>query len=66
MWSMLIFIYSVFSWSSYATQDQWARVLEDEKFLDRFISINQVRLASSYTRFALFLEKHGIPYLRGG
>lgn len=55
-----------FAWEAYLVQDTWARILEDEPFLDYFISENQRRLAHNYTLVTAFLDKHNIRYLRGG
>ncbi|CAH0054584.1 unnamed protein product [Clonostachys solani] len=57
---------NIFSWPAYVTQDMWARILLDEPFIEKFIGLNQDRLANCYTTFTSFLDKYEIPYLPGG
>ncbi|KAJ5505344.1 Pyridoxal phosphate-dependent transferase major region subdomain 2 [Penicillium expansum] len=56
---------NLFAWPAYLTQDLWAQILEDRKFLDWFKKTNHERMAASYGRFTSLLKKHRIPYLRG-
>ncbi|KAK5727556.1 hypothetical protein LTR15_003456 [Elasticomyces elasticus] len=59
-------VYSTFSWPSYVIQDTWARILEDEKFLQWYLPENQKRLATNYCTLTKFLDENSISYFRGG
>ncbi|KAK5705782.1 hypothetical protein LTR17_021371 [Elasticomyces elasticus] len=57
---------TTFSWPSYVIQDTWARILEDEKFLQWYLPENQKRLGANYCTLIKFLDKNSISYFRGG
>ncbi|KAK4900771.1 hypothetical protein LTR27_001950 [Elasticomyces elasticus] len=57
---------TTFSWPSYVIQDTWARILEDEKFLQWYLPENQKRLATNYSTLIKFLDENSISYFRGG
>ncbi|KAK5707476.1 hypothetical protein LTR97_000010 [Elasticomyces elasticus] len=57
---------TTFSWPSYVIQDTWARILEDEKFLQWYLPENQKRLATNYSTLIKFLDDNSISYFRGG
>lgn len=57
-----MYIYSVFGWVSYVTQDVWADILEDEQFLGDFKQKNREMLAKHFTILRSFLDRHNIPY----
>ncbi|KAK4973363.1 hypothetical protein LTR42_005348 [Elasticomyces elasticus] len=57
---------TTFSWPSYVIQDTWARILEDEKFLQCYLPENQKRLATNYSTLIKFLDDNSISYFRGG
>ncbi|KAK5685488.1 hypothetical protein LTS10_003567 [Elasticomyces elasticus] len=57
---------TTFSWPSYVIQDTWARILEDEKFLQWYLPENQNRLATNYRTLIKFLDENSISYFRGG
>ncbi|KAK3651451.1 hypothetical protein LTR56_005593 [Elasticomyces elasticus] len=57
---------TTFSWPSYVIQDTWARILEDEKFLQWYLPENQKRLATNYRTLIKFLDENSISYFRGG
>lgn len=52
----------MFAWPSYAIQDLWAGMLEDDSFVDNFFATNQKRLAEGLAMTTEFLDKHKIPY----
>lgn len=47
-------------------QDMWARMLEDNVWLDKFLTDNQRRLAGRYAQLTAALEKNDIPYFKRG
>ncbi|KAK5734937.1 hypothetical protein LTR17_008570 [Elasticomyces elasticus] len=57
---------TTFSWPSYVIQDTWARILEDEKFLQWYLPENQKRLATNYSTLTKFLNENSISYFQGG
>jgi hypothetical protein len=52
----------MFSWPSYAIQDLWAGMLEDDAFLDTFFATNQRLLSESLDITTKFLDNLKIPY----
>ncbi|RJE23604.1 hypothetical protein PHISCL_04060 [Aspergillus sclerotialis] len=53
---------SLFNFPSSLADNITAKLLTDDQAVDRFVSLNQSRLAESYQFVTNFLRKHGIPY----
>lgn len=52
----------IFSWSPHVLQDAWAAMLEDQLWLDRFMTQKKARMLNRYQTISGFLSQHGIPY----
>lgn len=57
---------SNFGWPSTLSDKAWTTILQDQNFLDRYISINTQRLTNTYARCKEILNKHGIKYDKHG
>lgn len=57
---------SLFGWIPYIVQDMWARILEDQAFLNHYLSEGQRRLARNYKICTDILAENKILYYPGG
>ena len=56
---------SLFNYVSSPSDHIACLMLEDQKFVDAYVSANRVRIARSYKIATRFLREHGIPYVKG-
>ena len=56
---------SLFTYPSSPSDHLTANILEDDEFVDSYISTNQARLTESYDFTTKFFKEHGIPYYPG-
>jgi len=56
----------IFAWISSYTDIAWSTILEDTTWLTNYIAENNKRLAQQYNSVVKFLDKHKIPFIKGG
>ncbi|KAK3196097.1 hypothetical protein K4F52_000965 [Lecanicillium sp. MT-2017a] len=51
-----------FSWPSHILQDAWAAMLEDQAWMDNFMTRKALRMAEHYQFATSFLTRRRIPF----